>query len=106
MYRSRVYTSETLKLGKVFPPAVFIRDELKARGWTQRRFAAILGRPQQFVSDLLRAKRSITPQTALELAAAFDTSAQLFMNLQQSWDLSRAKPADPAIRRRARQAAA
>ncbi len=50
--------------------------------------------------------RSITPQTALELAAAFGTSAQLWLNLEQSWQLSRAKPPDPAIARRAKQAAA
>ncbi len=106
MFRSKVYTRETLKLAKYSPPGDFIRRELRARKWTQTRFARILGRPTQFVSDVIRAKRSITPQTALELAAAFGTSAQLWLNLEQSWQLSRAKPADPAIARRAKQAAA
>lgn len=106
MFRSKVYTRDTLKLAKSFPPGNFIRKELRARKWTQTQFARILGRPAQFVSDVIRAKRSITPQTALELAAAFDTSAQLWLNLEQSWQLSRAKPADPAIARRAKQAAA
>jgi HTH-type transcriptional regulator/antitoxin HigA len=102
--RSKTYERGELKLGKVFPPGHFIRTELQARKWTQRKFARILGRPPQFVSELLNGKRSITPQAAVELSAALGPSPTLFLNLQQTWDLSKVKPADPAIARRARAA--
>jgi plasmid maintenance system antidote protein VapI len=41
---------------------------------------------------------------SVKLAAALGVSAQTFLNLQQSWELSRVKPADPAIAQRARRA--
>ena len=52
-------------------PGEYIRAELEARSLTQVEFAKILGRPVQFVSELLSGKRSVTPQTAVALASAF-----------------------------------
>ena len=34
-------------------------DELEARGWTQADFAAVLGRPTQFVSEIITGKKEI-----------------------------------------------
>jgi HTH-type transcriptional regulator / antitoxin HigA len=104
--KGKVYASHELHPAEEFPPGDYIREELKARGWTQRQFAAILGRPQQFISGIINATRSITPRTAAELGEALGTSAQLWLNLESSWQLSRISRPDPAIRRRARQAAA
>lgn len=72
---------------EVFPPGELLRDELQARGWTQEDFAAILGRNPRDVSDIVNAKRSITPRTAKELAEALGTSAKLWLNLQAAYDL-------------------
>jgi HTH-type transcriptional regulator/antitoxin HigA len=72
------------------PPGVYIRMELEARGWSQVDLAQILGRAVQTVSDIVNGKRSITPETASGLAAAFGTTAQVWMNLQTSYDLWRA----------------
>jgi HTH-type transcriptional regulator/antitoxin HigA len=105
-YRSKVYTRETLKLAEVFPPGDFLRDELEARNWTQVDLARILGRPVQVVNEIINARRAITPQTALELAAAFGTSAELWLNLEMTWQLSRVERPDPEIARRAKQTVA
>lgn len=86
----------------VFPPGEFIRDELAARGWTQRQLAEILGRPEQVVSAILNAKKEITPETAMALAEAFGTSAELWLNLEGSYRLSRAGAPGGDVRRRAR----
>lgn len=83
-------------------PGVFIQDELDARGWSQRDLAFILGRPEQSVSKIISGRGSVTPATAKELAAAFDVSAELFVNLQRAFDLARAAEPDPAVQRRAR----
>lgn len=104
MRKGKVFTRDTFTLGRVYPPGDFIKQELEARGWTQTRFAQILGRPIQFVNELVNAKRSITPRTAVELGAAFGTSARLWINLESSWQLSRVKEPDPAIARRAKRA--
>jgi HTH-type transcriptional regulator/antitoxin HigA len=76
---------------EVFPPGEFIREEIETRGWSQAEFAEILGRPPRLVSELIAGKRGITPETAKGLAAAFGTSAQLWLNLESSFQLSRLK---------------
>jgi HTH-type transcriptional regulator / antitoxin HigA len=87
---------------EVFPPGEFLRDELDARGWTQTEFAEILGRPVRLVNEILVGKRGITPQTAQEIAAALDTSPELWLNLETSYRLSRAGPVPERIGREAR----
>lgn len=89
---------------EVFPPGDYIREELAERGWTQSDLADVLGRPLQLVSDIILDKRGITPETAKGLAEAFETSAQLWLNLDAAWQLykSRNSVPDPAIAQRAR----
>jgi HTH-type transcriptional regulator / antitoxin HigA len=88
---------------EVFPPGDFIRDELDARGWTQGDLAQIMGRPLQVVNEIVAGKKQITPDTALGLAKAFgDDDALYWMNLENVYRLSQAKPADEAVARRAK----
>jgi HTH-type transcriptional regulator/antitoxin HigA len=87
---------------EVFPPGEFLRDELDARGWTQTEFAEILGRPVRLVNEILAGKRGITPQTAQEIAAALDTTPELWLNLEAGYRLSRAGPVPERIGREAR----
>jgi HTH-type transcriptional regulator/antitoxin HigA len=85
------------------PPGEVIKDELDARGWSQADLAEILGRPPRVVSELVRGKRGISPETAAELAQAFGTSAQLWMNLESAYQLARRRPdsTDDTVARRA-----
>lgn len=87
---------------EVFPPGEFLADELEARGWTQTEFANIIGRTQKLVSDIILAKRSITPETAADFAAALGTSAQFWMNLETAWQLSKVPARDDSIARAAK----
>ncbi len=88
---------------EVFPPGEFIREEIEARGWSQVEFAEILGRPPRLVSELIAGKRGITPETARGLGQAFGTSAQLWMNLESSYQLSKTvHDASNSIARRAK----
>src|SRR5262245_4573371 len=90
------------KPAEVFPPGEFLRDELDARGWTQTEFAEIIGRPPRLINEIIAAKRSITPETAQDFAAALGTNAQFWMNLETAYQLSKARPAAETIIRRAR----
>lgn len=87
---------------QVFPPGDFIREELDARGWSQADLARIVGRPAQAINMIVNGKKAITPQTAVELGEAFGTSAQLWLNLEASYRLSRVER-DPAIATRLRE---
>ena len=54
---------------------------------TQVDLAERIGVPFQRVNQVVRCKRSVTPDTALRLSRLFGTSAELWLNLQQAWDL-------------------
>src|SRR5579863_9897590 len=87
---------------EVFPPGDFIRDELEAREWTQADLAQIMGRPLQAVNELISGKKQITPETALGLAKAFgDDDALYWMNLENVYRLSLARPVDESVSRKA-----
>ena len=85
-----------------FAPGEYIREEIEARGWTQIDLAEILGRPAQAVSEIITGKRSITPEMARALGDAFGTSAQLWLNLESSYRLSRVSAKDDSVARRAK----
>jgi HTH-type transcriptional regulator / antitoxin HigA len=84
-------------------PGDIIRRELEARGWQQKDLAEIMGRPEQTISEIVNGKKQITPETARELACAFGTSAELWMNLETTYRLQLAERQreEEEIRRRA-----
>lgn len=85
-----------------FPPSEFIREAMEARGWTQDDLAEVMGRNRHTVLRLLNGKSGVTPETAHELAKAFDSSAEVWMNLQTSYELSLAAKEDDAIEQRSK----
>lgn len=91
----------TAKRVEESPPGVFIKEELEARGWSQRDLAFILGQTEQQLSPLLSGKRAISPDMARMLGSAFDVDPQFFANLQSQYDICRAKEPDPSVRTRA-----
>lgn len=90
------------KIAAVPPPGYFIREELEARGWTQRDLAYVLGVPEQAVNMILSGKRGISAEMAKALGGAFDVQPEFFANLQRMHDLSQARDPSPDIARKAR----
>jgi HTH-type transcriptional regulator / antitoxin HigA len=86
---------------EVFPPGDFIREELEARGWTQVELAGIMGRTVTMINQIIMGHIKITTRTARELAAAFGTSAELWLNLQSAYLVSKDKGSQEDIVRRA-----
>src|SRR5271156_5281644 len=81
---------------EVFPPGEFLADELEARGWTQSEFAGIIRRPAKLVNEIISGRKSITPETAREFAAALGTSAQYWLNLESAYQLWKTAPSPTA----------
>jgi len=81
---------------EVFPPGEFIRDELSERGWTQSDLAQIMGRPVSAISLIMTGKKSVTPETAVELSQAFGTSPEFWLNLESAYQLWRVTTAQTA----------
>lgn len=77
---------------EAIPAGEYLLDELAERGWSQEDFAGIIGRPVQFVSEIINGKKEITPESATQIGAALGTSAETWLNLQTKfrlWQLSR-----------------
>jgi HTH-type transcriptional regulator / antitoxin HigA len=76
---------------ETFPPGVFLEEELEERGWSQLDLAEIIGKTPKDVNLLINGKLSITPKTAIALSEAFNTSPQLWMNLETAYRISQAE---------------
>ncbi len=53
--------------------------------------AGILGVSRKTLSKIINERGSITPDMALRLSRAFDTTPDLWLNLQQNFDLWKAE---------------
>jgi len=58
---------------------------------TLRLLAARVGVPGNRISMIVAGKRGVTGDTALRLAAAFGTTPEFWMTLQQAWELAEAR---------------
>ena len=56
-------------------------------GISQSAFAIRLGVSFPRLNEIIRGKRSVTPDTALRLARVLGMSADFWLGLQQDWDL-------------------
>ncbi|MBM4415382.1 MAG: HigA family addiction module antidote protein [Chloroflexi bacterium] len=72
-------------------PGELLAEELAARGMTQRALAEAMGRPPQVVNEIVRGRKAITAETALQLERVLDTPAYLWVNLQAQYELARAR---------------
>jgi HTH-type transcriptional regulator / antitoxin HigA len=79
----------SIQIRKTFPPGRLLAEELEQRGWSQADFAIIIGRPARVVNEIIKAKRAVTPETALAIGGALGTGAQLWMNMETSYQLSK-----------------
>ncbi len=87
----------TMSANWVKHPGYYIKEEMEARGWSQRDVAFILGSTDQALNPLLSGKRGISPEMAKALGEAFDVPPEFFANLQQAYDLAQARTPEPSI---------
>jgi addiction module HigA family antidote len=66
---------------------MLLEEFLKPLGISQSAFAIRLGVSFPRLNEIIRGKRSVTPDTALRLARVLGTSADFWLGLQQDWDL-------------------
>ena len=75
------------------PGAILRAHHLEPLGMTMAEVAHRLGVSRKTLSKLINERGAVTPEMALRLARAFDTTPQLWLNLQQTYDLWRAEHA-------------
>ena len=72
------------------PGEILLEEFLEPMGMTQVALAEKLSWTKAKLNELIKGKRGITADTALDLSDALGTSPKLWMNLQATWDLSQA----------------
>jgi len=75
---------------------MLFEEFLKPLGITQAEFAARLGVSYHRLNEIIRKRRSVTPDTALRLERVLGMSAEFWLGLQQDWDLWHAMHSDRA----------
>jgi addiction module HigA family antidote len=71
----------------IHPGEILDEEFLKPLAMSSRRLADLIGVPHNRISAIVAGDREVTPDTALRLGRAFDTSPEFWLNLQQSHDL-------------------
>jgi addiction module HigA family antidote len=72
-------------------PGEILADELKEIGVSAAELARILGVPANRISQIMAGKRAISADTALRLGRYFGTTADMWMNLQKTYELDLAR---------------
>ena len=78
------------------PGEILLEEFLEPLGMSQAAFARQIGWTKARLNELIRGKRGVTAEAALDLAEALGTSPKLWMNFQATYDLDKAVKARAA----------
>ncbi len=79
------------KLPPVHPGEILLEEFMRPLGISQNQLARDLNVTPYRINQIVNSKRRITADTALRLAHYFDTTPELWINLQAQYDLEQAK---------------
>lgn len=74
------------------PGEILQEQFLEPLGLTAAALAEHLGIPGERIAEVIRGERAVTPQIAWLLSQAFDTTPELWANLQANYDLALHRP--------------
>ena len=75
------------------PGEMLLEEFLEPQSMSQAEFARRIGWTRARLNELIRGKRGVTAEAALDLADTLGTSPKLWMNLQVTYDLDKAAAA-------------
>ena len=73
------------------PGKIIREDYLKPLSMTINEFASVLGISRKTLSKIINERGAITPDMALRLSRAFNTTPDFWLNLQKNYDLWQAE---------------
>ena len=77
-------------------PGEVLQEEIEARGMSQKELAARLGRPPQVINEIIRAKKAITPDTAIGLGRVLGIDPQYWIKLETDYRMTLARNREKA----------
>ncbi|GLQ27216.1 HigA family addiction module antitoxin [Sulfitobacter pacificus] len=94
-------SKSVITIDPIHPGEILSEEFLAPHGLSATAFAKRLGVPANRITRIIAGTSSVTADTALLLAAAFDVSPEFWLNLQTTYDLDRARR-DNALAEKAR----
>lgn len=76
------------KIKPIHPGEILLGEFMQPMKVSRNKLARSIFVPPNRISEIVAGHRSITPDTALRLAAFFGTTAEFWLNLQQHYDVS------------------
>lgn len=83
-----------ITVDRAIAPGYYLERELEARAMTQRELAQRMRRPPQAINEIIKGKKELTQETALELERVLGTPARVWVNLESAYRLARAREAE------------
>lgn len=68
-----------------------LKEELESRGISQKQFASCLGISYTMLNEILNCKRPVSTDFALMVEAALGINPELLVNMQERYNLAKAK---------------
>src|SRR5687768_3143428 len=68
-------------------PGELVAEALEAAGMTQKELAAKTGRPYATINEIVKGRKRITADTAIDLEGALGLKAYIWLRLQADYDL-------------------
>ena len=72
-------------------PGDVLKEELEARGISQKKFSELINVPYTQLNEILNGKRPVTTDFALMMEAALGINPELLINMQSRYNMSVAK---------------
>lgn len=91
MEQRKTYAPQELVCVQPIHPGEMLRDELEARGLSQRKFSEIIAMPYTAFNEIINGKRPISTDTALKIEAATGISADIWVGLQADFNMQTAR---------------
>lgn len=89
--RAEERTANNLTSSELIHPGEMIKDEIVARGLTQKELARQMGVSYTVFNEILNGKRPVTTEYALMLEAALGTNANIWIGLQSDYNMQKAR---------------
>ena len=92
-------TANCMMSSLLIHPGEMIKDEILARGITQKELAQQMGVSYTVLNEVLNGKRPVTTEYALLLEAALGTNANIWIGLQADYNMQKMKKDNSFMKR-------
>ena len=87
----KIYAPHELQPSEPIHPGEMLKDELEARGISQRIFAQTIDVSYSILNKVVNGKLPITTEYALKIEAATGIAAYIWVNMQSDYDMQTAR---------------